>query len=96
MPFYTLATRPLIEVLISETYNLKQIWYADNATAAGKISSLKKWWDKLSSIGPSYGYFVNPAKSWLVTKDDHLLRSPVSTPGYIPFHVIFMPSRVLI
>ena len=52
---------------------MKQIWYADDATAAGKISRVKKWWDKLSSIGPSYGYFVNPAKSWLVTKDDHLL-----------------------
>ena len=73
MPFYALATRPLIEALSSETSNLKQIWYADDATAAGKISSLKKWWDKLSSIGPSYGYFVNLAKSWLVTKDDHLL-----------------------
>ena len=62
----------LIEALSSETSNLKQIWYADDATAAGQISSLNKWWDKLS-LGPSNGYFVYPTKSWLVTKDDHLL-----------------------
>lgn len=69
MPFYALATKPLIDTLTTDTPNLKQIWYADDATAVGKISDLKKWWDNLSKIGPSFGYFVNPKKSWLVTKD---------------------------
>ena len=72
MPFYALATKPLIDRLSTDTPDLKQIWYADDATAAGKISDLKKWWDNLTKLGPSFGYFVNPKKTWLVTKDGSL------------------------
>ena len=45
------------------------VWYA---TAGGQFADLKKWWDNLSQVGPSFGYFVNPKKTWLVTKDDFL------------------------
>ncbi len=38
MPFYALATRPLINTLTSDVPNVKQVWYADDATATGKIS----------------------------------------------------------
>ena len=69
MPFYALATRPLMDAITLDNPNLKQIWYADDATAAGKISDLRKWWDNLATIGPSFGYFVNPTKSWLITRD---------------------------
>ncbi len=47
-----LATKPLIDRLTTDTPDLKQIWYADDATAAGKISDLKKWWDNLAKLGP--------------------------------------------
>ena len=69
MPFYALATRPLMDAITLDNPNLKQIWYADDATAAGKISDLRKWWDNLATIGPSFGYFVYPTKSWLITRD---------------------------
>ena len=72
MPFYALATRPLIDDLSTGVPDLKQIWYADDATAAGKISDLKKLWDRLEKIGSSYGYFTNPRKTWLITRDDTL------------------------
>ena len=72
MPFYALVTRPLIDMLDSDLPDLRQIWYADDATAVGKLSDLKSWWDKLTKIGPSFGYFVNPKKTWLVTKDSCL------------------------
>ncbi len=29
-----------------------------------------EWWDELARLGPGYGYFPNPSKTWLVTKDD--------------------------
>ena len=48
---------------------MKQVWYADDATAAGKIADLRGWWSRISALGPYYGYFVNPSKTWLVTKD---------------------------
>ena len=33
MPFYTLAMQPLIDSLSRDTSKLRQIWYADDATA---------------------------------------------------------------
>ena len=70
MPFYALATRPLIDSLSTDTPEVKQIWHADDATTVGTLEDLKKWWNNLSKIGPAFGYHVNPRKSWLVTKDN--------------------------
>ena len=65
MPFYALATVPLIKRL---TCTVDQTWYADDAAATGKIGNLRKWWDDISSCGPSYGYYANATETWLVTK----------------------------
>ena len=51
---------------------MKQIWYADDAGAGGKIRSLRQWWDKLENEGPAVGYLPNPSKTWLVVKEGHL------------------------
>lgn len=64
MSFYALATLPLIKRLPT---SVKQVWYADDATAVGTISNLRTWWDALASLGPSYGYFPNAAKTWPLT-----------------------------
>ena len=45
-----------------------QAWYADDSAAFGKITQLRDWWDKLTTDGPSFGYFANPSKTWLVIK----------------------------
>ena len=71
MPLYALATRPLINALREDVPEVKQVWYADDATAAGRIADLRSWWSRISALGPSYGYFVNPSKTWLVTKDGY-------------------------
>ena len=42
MPFYALATVPLLSKL-SDAVN--QTWYADDAAATGKVSGLRSWWD---------------------------------------------------
>jgi hypothetical protein len=34
------------------------------------ITNLREWWDDLARLGPGYGYFPNPSKTWLVTKED--------------------------
>ena len=65
MPFYALATVPLITKLSD---SVDQTWYADDAAATGKISSLRSWWDDIVMHGPSFGYFANAAKTWLVVK----------------------------
>ncbi|KAL5475080.1 hypothetical protein EMCRGX_G027135 [Ephydatia muelleri] len=69
MAMYAIATIPLIEKL--QSTNTKQVWYADDATAVGTLLNLKAWWTMLSSSGPSYGYFVNPGKTWLIVQPQH-------------------------
>lgn len=69
MPMYALATIPLIRKLEGDN---TQVWYADDAAAAGKITALRKWWDELTASGPKFGYFPNASKSWLVTKQAFL------------------------
>ena len=64
MPFYALATVPLIHHL-DEHEDLQQVWYANDASASGSLSSAQSWWDKLSTVGPGYGYHPNASKTWL-------------------------------
>ena len=54
---------------------MKQTWYADDAAATGKIASLRIWWDEISHLGPSYGYYANGSKTWLVTKEEFKLEA---------------------
>ncbi len=68
MPMYALATIPLVKRL-SNTSNATQVWYADDASAAGSLSSLRNWWGNLTSIGPAFGYHANAIKTWLITKE---------------------------
>ena len=71
MPLYALASIPLIDrVFLDEGTN--QLWYADDSAAVGHLSGLRKWFDSLVSLGPSYGYYVNEEKTWLVVKPDYL------------------------
>ena len=50
---------------------VKCAWYADDASAAGKIDRLRERWSQLASQGPKFGYFANATKIWLVTKEKH-------------------------
>ena len=68
MPMYGLATIPLIRKLDGLC---KQIWYADNSAAIGTVEQLLAWWNRLSAEGPAFGYFPNPSKTWIVTKQSH-------------------------
>ena len=69
MSMYAIGILPLI-------LRLKQlalhIWYADDSSAAGAIKSLRKWWDELQKVSPSFGYFPNPSKCLLVVKEQWL------------------------
>ncbi len=71
MPMYALATIPLINQL-DKCADLKQVWYADDATATGSLLSTHQWWNHLVSAGPVFGYLANASKTWLLTKKEHL------------------------
>ncbi len=37
-----------------------------------QLNQPRKWWDEIIFCRPSYGYFANPSKTWLIVKSDHL------------------------
>ena len=47
MPFYALATIPLIQ-----KNSVIQVWYADDASACGSLRNLRLWWDRVCQLGP--------------------------------------------
>ena len=67
---YAIGILPLINHLQSE--DVQQVWFADDATAGGKLHQLHTWWCKLHNTGPPFGYYANPNKTWLIVKDKYL------------------------
>ena len=53
---YAVSLQPIITRLNASTF-VKQCWFADDATGAGSLGELKKWWGVLNKSGPSLGYF---------------------------------------
>ena len=59
MGMYALGILPLINKL---DHLAKQVWFAKDATAGGKLSQLREWWDQIVCLGPKFGYHANPNK----------------------------------
>ena len=76
MAFYALGVKPLVDELHDcvNIENCKQSWFADDSSAVGNLKEIKVWWQKLSEIGPKYGYYPKPSKSILIIKDAGLLQ----------------------
>ena len=36
------------------------------------MDGIRVWWGKITEIGPQYDFFANPAKTWLVVKEEYL------------------------
>ena len=72
MAWYSLSTVVLIDALREKIPDVKQVWLADDASAAGKLNALKIWYDCLVEEGRKSGYFVNKSKCWLIVKDKNL------------------------
>ena len=71
MSLYAISLQPLITLLGSRS-SAKQCWYADDATGAGALRDIRKWWDELLAAGPALGYYPNAKKCWLVVKPEKL------------------------
>ena len=70
MAMYSLAIKPLIDKLRNEEPNARQVWFADDATAAGKLVTLRQWWQLVTTTGPEFGYHPNASKTHLVVKPE--------------------------
>ena len=58
----------MITHLHQNASKVHQVWLADDAAGAGKITHLRKWYRVLKDIGTHHGYYVNGSKSWLICK----------------------------
>eukprot|EP00731_Ephydatia_muelleri_P007729 Em0004g67a len=65
---HALGILPLIQ---RSSVDVNQVWYVDDAAATGTVLNLKEWWDDINNFGPSYGYYANAKKTWLVVKEAH-------------------------
>ena len=61
MAIYGIAILPLISRLHNDS--LTQKWYADDGSVVGKLKDIRAVFDKLTHLGPNYGYLVNPPVS---------------------------------
>ena len=72
MGAYALGIPPLIKFLLEfiklNEMNAKEVVFADELSVAGNLNSIKDYWDKLTTIGPKYGYFPKSTKSYLIVK----------------------------
>ena len=78
MPWYSMNTVTIIQRLYNLDANVKQVWLSDDAAAAGKIKSLRNWYDHLVTEGRKYGYYVNGSKSWLIVKSENIAKEAES------------------
>ena len=81
MAFYALGLQPLTRDLSikTDTKSCRQMWYADDATAIGKLKGMKDWWDTLCAMGPGYGYYPKPSKTVLIIKNPQLKKAAQDT-----------------
>ena len=73
MAAYALGVSPLIhflqEYVSINNHRCKEVAFADDFTIAGKIEGIRSYWELLQQVGPLYGYFSKPSKSYLVVKE---------------------------
>ena len=81
---YAISVLPLINAL--GECDVKQTWFADDATAGGSLTNLRGWWSRLVALGPAYGYVVNAVKTWLIVKEKSF---SIVTTIYFSCHFFF-------
>ena len=66
MPFYSCSTMPLL----TKKSESKKVGYADDGVLAGKVISTYNDWLDLKKLGPAYGFFPEPTKTWCIVKPE--------------------------
>ena len=81
MIMYGMGILPLIHSLQDDNGTRKQVWYADDAAAAGTVSAVRSWWEALKEKGPAYGYFPNQGKTWAIVKKEKVQQAQEALDG---------------
>ena len=74
MALYGISLLPLAEIMPKRFPDVLQPWYADDAAMQGRPDQVAAWFKLLCDLGPHFGYFPEPEKSFaicpLATEDD--------------------------
>ena len=65
----------LLQFIILNEMNSKEVVFADDISAAGSLNSIKNYWHKLTAFGPKRGYFPKTTKSCLIVKENKLMEA---------------------
>ena len=66
MAMYGIAILPLLTRFHNDSFTQK--WFADGGSVVGKLKDISTLFDKLTQLGPKYGYLVNTPKCQLTIK----------------------------
>ena len=66
MALYGIALLPLAELLRKACPEVLQPWYADDAAMQGRAQAVAKCFQLLIKLGPMFGYFPEPEKSFCI------------------------------
>ena len=88
MVLYGVALLPLAKALRARDRLVVQPWYADDAAMWGKARRNARVLRALVDLGPSYGYFPEPEKSWHVCakEDEAAARQAFEEEGFPDIH----------
>ena len=50
----------------------KKLFYADDGAGGGTLYQVLRWWNEIQKLGPNFGYFPKPSKTWLIVKPEFL------------------------
>ena len=74
MGTYALGILPmlhsLLDFVLTSDFQTREVAFADDLTVARKLADIKSFWNKLSTIGPKYGYFPKSTRSYLIAKSN--------------------------
>ena len=63
-----------VELVTTRCDCIKMVPFADDFSATRKLRSPFQLWTALLEIGPKFGYYLQPTKSWLITNfETHVL-----------------------
>ena len=55
--------------------NAQKVVFLNDFSVAGSFNSIKDYCGKLTAIGPKYGYFPKPTKSYLIVKRKNMMEA---------------------
>ena len=70
MAIYATGITPMLDITLVAMQDdcNKMMGFGDDVNASRNLQALRRWWNILMQIGPNYGCYPQPIKSWVIVK----------------------------